>query len=86
MSAKCCMNFVIKKKIVFEGSCVGDRNSLPNIYKYALIGILSFFVVQYCNGDLSCYTISVDGYHTQVLGVLITNKLEGVPERILLKS
>jgi len=71
------------KKMVFEGSY---RNSLPSIYKYALIGIPAFFVVQYCNGDLSCYTIPVDGYHTQVLGVLITNKMEGVPERILLKS
>jgi hypothetical protein len=79
------MNFVIEK-IVFEGSYVGDRKSLPSIYKFALLGIPVFFVVQYCNGDFSCYTIPVDGYHTQVLGVLITNKLEGVPERILLKS
>lgn len=72
--------------MVFEGSYVGDRKSLPSIYKFALVGIPVFYVVQYSNGDLSCYTIPVDGYHTQVLGVLFTNELEGVPERIFLKS
>jgi len=79
------MNLVIQI-VVFEGSYVGDRKPLPSIYKFALMGIPAFFVVQHCNGDFSCYTIPVDGYHTQVLGVLITNKQEGVPERILLKS
>lgn len=79
------MNSVIEK-MVFEGGYVGDRKSLLRIQKFALMGIPAIFVVQYCNGDLSCSTIPVDGYHPQVLGVLITNKLEGVPERILLKS
>lgn len=73
-------------KIVFEGSCAVDRNSLPRLHMFALKGIPRFFVVQYCNGDLSSYTIPVNGNHTQVLGILITNELEGVPARILLKS
>lgn len=73
-------------KIVFEGSYAVDRNSLPRIHKFALREFQDFFVVQYCNGDLSSYTIPVNGNHAQVLGILITNELEGVPARILLKS